>query len=363
MKFSSKILKRQIFLYICLFAVSCKTRQFNVPKTSHKESETTNEIKSETTNEKKSETTNKKCIFPVASEFAPQNEVARKDALETISQLNSFAKMSGIKFLGNSSSDLKNWVLRAITPLNMGCASLIKNDVIAFGKESFVTFVDTALKLYNLEAIETNIVFPQWEGLFHPFANKKEFFEIHLLAAINSSITDNKDKNWRAQGEEVIHGVPLDETDLRAAEEIAKEGLISIESYSEKEAFKNTFGNMVYGKFLHYPHSNRVVRLLKEFSQKYSESKKSFELKSISKADYIDAVARLVRRCVTIHPFGDGNGRTCQLWGLSALVRMQIPHAVLWAGDDVLMLEKDFANQFSKGVTLHENFLGQKFPN
>ncbi len=344
MKFLERFPYSCIYLCIFLFVIACKTRQFN-------------DSKNDST---KAETRIQKCIFPTKSEFASQNEPARKSTFENIFQLSSFAKMSQIQFLAKSGADLKNWVLRTITPLNMGCNSLLKGDVVAFGKEPFVTFVDTALKLYNFETVESTITFPQWGGFFHPFSNKKEFFEVHLLAAINSTITVNKDKKWRAQGEEVIHGVPLDETDLTAAEEIQKEGLISVESYSEKEAFKNSFGNMVYGKFLHYPHSSNVVRLLKEFAQQYSESKKSFESKSISSANYIDSVARLVRRCVTIHPFADGNGRTCQLWGLSALVRMQIPHALLWAGDDVLMLEKDFANQFSQGVSGHKEFLNLK---
>jgi hypothetical protein len=73
---------------------------------------------------------------------------------------------------------------------------------------------------------------------------------------------------------------------------------------------------------------------------------------------FIRGVANASRDCIAIHPFPDGNGRSCRVWAFYALSRRNIPFPLIWRikgdfFDDGAAWERRFVD----GVKLHRQFI------
>ena len=146
---------------------------------------------------------------------------------------------------------------------------------------------------------------------------------------------------------------PLSEDEIARLKEITGEGILSMTHYDTP--WKNAYGQMVTGDFLVYAKGDQVSKFLVKLNDDFlADSKVSDEQM------YIDASARLVRRCLAIHPFHDGNGRSCTLLGVWALARRGIPHSVTWAGEDILLRESDWRQKFRDGITYHRGVIAGK---
>jgi hypothetical protein len=182
----------------------------------------------------------------------------------------------------------------------------------------------------------------EWVGTTE---NQKEF--IGTLQALNRRIAGNDKAKFRVAGDEVMHSVPLTPEEEKVMVGIEKEGLLKVIAINQP--FKNAYGDMVTGRFISYPRGMDVSKHIAALAATYENS--------LAKpaAEFQDDAAKIMRRCVTIHPFHDGNGRTCTLIALWMQAKRQSPHAVIWAGEDILLPEEVFVQRFRDGVQFHEN--------
>lgn len=253
------------------------------------------------------------------------------------------------KFIKNTES-FKSWVLRAITPLNMTCETVMGRDIIRYGEDAYAGFAEMILGFYSnqTEADLENYFQNEWqEYRSKGFLGRSErLFEAELLLAINSRIAG---KNVTFRSGDIIHGVPLTIDEKESLTHIVNtesDPFVSI--YEDQTAFVNDYCDCVKGEFLRYPDADTLNRRLKDFQNGYES------LRNMSNPEQkILEIGKLTRQCVSIHPFADANGRTCQLWGASAAIRQGLVHSVLWPGEDVLLAEGTYAERYLKGYQSH----------
>lgn len=287
----------------------------------------------------------KYCGVPNESDFsATEVESQGESAILDVQSSPKFAEAKTILKIQSNSE--KGWILKAITPLNMGCDSFHKRGLLAYGKESYVSFANLLLTLYlppkdsGLAPLDTKVKSPRRNDL------TSQYPIVDMLRAINAVVANNPLGKTRVAGEEVLDSNPLSDLQLKMLKENMKEGILT--SYHYDKPWKNAYGQMVTGDFLGYAKGSNVERNLNEMNDVFIN-----ETKSSDEQIHIEATARMVRRCVGIHPFHDGNGRSCALLGVWALGQKNIPHSVIWAGDDVLLSPTEWAQRFQKGVDYH----------
>jgi hypothetical protein len=78
---------------------------------------------------------------------------------------------------------------------------------------------------------------------------------------------------------------------------------------------------------------------------------------SLGQREYVDAIAHGVRTCIAIHPFEDGNGRSCRTWAAYALAQRKEYHPLLWQGEDVSLMPLRWESRFAAAVALHREFV------
>ncbi len=287
----------------------------------------------------------KYCSVPNDSDFSAVEMDSQSEA--AILEVQKSPKFAAVKTMLNiQSSSEKKWILKAITPLNMGCDSFHKKGLLAYGKDSYVSFAGLLLALYlppkngGIALLDTKF---KSSG---SNSSTSQYPIVDMLRSINAKVTENSLGKTRKAGEEVLDSNPLSDQQLSVLKESMKEGILT--SYHYDKPWKNAYGNMVTGDFLGYAIGENVERHLKELNDVFIT-----ETKSSSEQLYIAATARMVRQCVGIHPFHDGNGRSCTLLGVWALGQRNIPHSVIWAGDDVLLSSAEWGQRFQKGVEYH----------
>jgi hypothetical protein len=286
------------------------------------------------------------CAVPKRTDYSSHlNDPAQLSLLSNIvSKLGLEAR--GKDLIGTSNQEqLKLWVLYAFAPLSMGCRNYDQGGIQKYGSESFSNFVSTALRLVDrsasllIEPVKVNDL-----SFIGASNSQKEF--VGMLNAINRSITGQSNARFRSAGEDVLHGIPLSAEEESQLKDIEKEGYLKVVTYAEP--FKNASGDMVSGRFLLYPNGADVSRHIKELSATYERAL------SLETNAYRAEAGKIMRRCITIHPFHDGNGRSCTLLAAWILAQRSIPHAVVWAGEDVLLKEEEFVSRFVEGIRFHE---------
>jgi len=289
------------------------------------------------------------CGVPNDTDFLESSVDA--PSVAAISEVQSGPKFADAKeILKIRSSIEQKWILRAVTPLNMGCDSFRKKGLLAYGQGSYVSFANLLLSLSV----------PAEKGGMAPMGSKFKSSQsknsmsgyplVDMLRAINSKVADNPLGKTRVAGEEVLDSNPLTNEQLVMLKQNMKEGILT--SYHYDKPWKNAYGEMVTGDFLGYAKGADVEKHLMEWNDVFLD-----ESKALDEKIYIEATARMVRRCGGIHPFHDGNGRSCTLVGVWALANRRIPHSVIWAGDDVLLSQSEWIQRFQKGVDFHRALL------
>ncbi len=295
------------------------------------------------------EATGKKyCSVPIDSDFPAGGLESQSE--EAILDVQSSPKFAAAKtILKIQSPSEKKWILRAVTPLNMGCDSFQKKGLLSYGKESYLGFANLLLALYlsptdgGLAPLDIKFKTPN-------NSPTSRYPIVDMLRAINAKVADNPLGKTRAAGEEVLDSNPLTPEQMSMLNQNMKEGILT--SYHYDKPWKNAYGDMVTGDFLGYAKGSNVERHLKDLNDVFLN-----EGKSSSEQKYIESTARMVRRCVGIHPFHDGNGRSCTLLGVWALGQRNIPHSIIWAGDDVLLSPTEWIQRFQKGVEYHRSLI------
>jgi hypothetical protein len=323
------------------------------------------------------------CAVPKEQDFVKVADASGRDAaLSKVIAGEKFAKVK--ETLGIPDGKEKDWLLKAITPLGMGCSSFFKRDITAYGQDSFVNFANLVLSMY-LPA-DAGGINPQTLSR-GPFSmdetrDPKKYPIIATLRAINSqvAIASKGPNNRELKPGEIIYTNPkgelrdgdrIDSNVLTAEqvkqleENIAGEKILQkflIEEKKDKKDQKDkpamaksedgTETPLPPGTYLAYPPASQVKSLLKKMNDQFMT-----ESKGANEEKIIDAAATLMRRCVSIHPFGDGNGRTCTLIGAWVLAQRKIPHSVIWAGDDVLLKNSVWINRYREGAAFHKALL------
>ncbi|MEY3901858.1 MAG: hypothetical protein RL189_1164 [Pseudomonadota bacterium] len=286
------------------------------------------------------------CSVPQTSDFDSHlSDVEQAKALRAALE-NSNLKNDGKLVVGTSSEEsLTRWILFALTPLSMGCKNYEKGGVQKYGEKAYVNFVSVASDALRSDALGGLApVEVKQTANFNLTKNQKKI--IGILLAINRRVREDQKADFRVPGQDVIHGVPLTAQEELVMKDISKEGLLKVVTYDRP--FKNASGDMVSGRFLHYPTGSEVIKHILALSEVFEKSQ------SKNNQDYQDDTARIMRRCITIHPFPDANGRTCTLTALWMQSQRKLPHSVLWSGEDVLLKESEFVLRYQKGVKFHE---------
>ena len=292
------------------------------------------------------------CGVPQESDFSRSGSNEESDSLlSKLQKSDVFSRVKGA--LSIPPTQEVSWLVKAVAPLSMGCGSFSKNGILTYGSDSYINFTNilqsiylppTAGGLIELKAKFNSTVF-SGDASLYPI--------VDILRAINAKVANNPSGKVRRAGEEVLDSNPLSEEEVIRLREITEEGILSMSHYDIP--WKNAYGQMVTGDFLVYAKGDQVSKFLVKLNDDFlADSKINDE------QVYIDASARLVRRCLAIHPFHDGNGRSCTLLGVWALARRGIPHSVAWAGEDVLLRELDWRQKFRDGVQYHRSIIAGK---
>ncbi|MEY3904038.1 MAG: Fic/DOC family [Pseudomonadota bacterium] len=286
------------------------------------------------------------CSVPKASDFDSHlSDVEQTNTLRAALEKSKLKSDSNLVVGTSSEESLMRWILFALTPLSMGCKNYEKGGVQKYGEKAFVNFVSVAADALRKNALGGLAPVEAKQTAHRNLTqNQKKF--IGILLAINRRVREDQKADFRSPGQDVIHGVPLSAQEELVMKDISKEGLLKVVTYDRP--FKNATGDMVSGRFLHYPTGSEVIKHIVGLSEFFEKSQ------SKNNQDYQDDTARIMRRCITIHPFPDANGRTCTLTALWMQAQRKLPHSVLWSGEDVLLQESEFVLRYQKGVNFHE---------
>lgn len=316
------------------------------------------------------------CAVPKKQDFAKITDASGRDA--ALTRVISGEKFAAVKvILGIPDGEEKEWLLRAITPLGMGCSSFFERDITAYGQDSYVNFANLVLSMYLPSDAGGIKPLTESRGRFSMDETRdpKKFPILATLRAINSqvAIASKGPNNRKLNPGEIIFTNPkgefrdgdrIDSNVLNkeqvkqleeniAGEKILQKYLNETEQKSTSE--DGTVTIIPPGTYLAYPPTSQVKSLLKKMNDQFMA-----ESKATNEETIIDAAATLMRRCVSIHPFGDGNGRTCTLIGVWVLAQRKIPHSVIWAGDDVLLKQSVWVNRYREGAAYHKALLSNR---
>lgn len=320
------------------------------------------------------------CAVPKKQDFAKITDASGRDA--ALTRVIASEKFAAVKvILGIPDGEEKEWLLRAITPLGMGCSSFFERDITAYGQDSYVNFANLVLSMYLPSEAGGIKPLTESRGRFSMDETRdpKKFPILATLRAINSqvAIASKGPNNRKLNPGEIIFTNPkgefrdgdrIDSNVLTAEqakqleENIEGEKILQkflIEENKDKKdkpvmakSEDGTETPLPPGTYLAYPPASQVKSLLKKMNDQFMT-----ESKGANEEKIIDAAATLMRRCVSIHPFGDGNGRTCTLIGAWVLAQRKIPHSVIWAGDDVLLKNSVWINRYREGAAFHKALL------
>jgi hypothetical protein len=313
------------------------------------------------------------CAVPKEKDFEKVvDPTGREAALSQVLDGKVFSQVKKILNIPNGQE--KIWLLKAITPLGMGCSSFFNKDITAYGQDSYVNFANLVLTMY-LSPDEGGIQpLPRPRGAFSldDTRDPKKYPMIATLRAINSlvAIADKGPNGRELKPGEIIYTNPkgelrdgnrIDKNELndeqieQLKENIEGEHILGMFENKKEQEVKDDAGTITkipVGTYLAYPAFSEVKNLLKKANDEFVAATKNSNEKNL-----VDAAANLMRRCVSIHPFGDGNGRTCTLIGVWVLAQKKIPHAVIWAGDDVLLKNSVWIDRYREGAAFHKALL------
>jgi prophage maintenance system killer protein len=332
-----------LFKFFVLFApilLSCKTRN------SLKETSAPSQIVEHDTRGS--------CVIPKTEEFKTQaSEKIEEEILNAVLETEEFKKFKeNISHLG--AQQKKDYILKTIVPIQTNCDTYQKSGIGIYGKENFVNFARLAILASSkkgTEALEkkSTEASKSFKNIFS-FSSSET---LNLLRYINTTLAPEKKLNvFRSFGEDSLHSIPLRNDELLAMKEISKEGILKIITFNKP--IKNAYGEMVTGEFLSYPDGSEVKALLEKMERDFLKSLNETEN---NEEAYVQATGSLVRQCISIHPFHDANGRSCLILGMYFLSKRNIPHSVVWAGEDVLLSKTEWLKRFLQGINYHKNLL------
>jgi hypothetical protein len=247
------------------------------------------------------------------------------------------------------------WLARALAPITLGCETYTSSGPLRYGEDSMRNALALMADLLSGNLAAT-ILADDKRPLFSldPFVPRSSNVEIAILRAINERLAPGGKGKFRGRGEKRIHGDPLTPDQIAFVKDLEGEGIVSL--HEDDTPFANADGVMVSGTFLSYPEGARVQGLMVDW-QTRARALDSSSTSAKARDETVREVSKLMLDCIFVHPFGDGNGRTCTLWGAWKLSTLGIPHALLWSGSDNYLSYQDWAKLYGEGIARHERLL------
>lgn len=302
-------------------------------------------------------------IHPEPSEFSSASPKEREKILTEA------LKIHELRFVKTKfkvpQSKWREWIIEAIAPLNMSRDSLVKHDVSKYGIWPFVSF--TKMVVLMLQDNPQNSFVNVSKDLF-PAELRDEMDalpDVKLLVQLSSKIL-NKPSPVRVGENAIADETRLDNVkagviDAQYAQllkTLSIRDFISVYSIPENKKLLNDKGVPFWGSYIMYAKHDELPNLLRVWQKEIIAAGKNFD-STHNEASFIESIARAYVRCVAFHPFSNGNGRTCRLWMVHALGIKNIPHSLMWAGEDFLLPENEFLSRFKEGVRLHRNLIAR----
>lgn len=194
--------------------------------------------------------------------------------------------------------------------------------------------------------IKTNSLLPLTirENLEHLNAQERTEYHDKIFTIRSASIKTG------IRTDEVFQGIPMTPEEVTFLEKEWSDGTMWVNEREPFMSFDMTPPARVSGKFAYHTRSTELCAKLENFQSDALKFRKMNEGGTKSKTETIAAVAELTRRCVAIHPFGDGNGRACGMWATHLLAQAKVLPSVRWPHPDYSITLKDYTERFSAGV-------------
>ncbi len=285
--------------------------------------------------------------IPKAVDFANEKGFAEANSVRVEMASDETVKAAAAKF-GVPQEKIVEWTKRAITPTQMGCDSFQKGGGAKYGAagyKSLIKAVSTAVVAEKLASADMSF------AASDPFRSEADFPDVFALRAIRTVIVGGRGE--LRTHDIIVDGTPLTPEQIQTVKGLSLEGYLGI--YHTDVPFKNAYDEMVKGDFVQYPRLANVVPLLKKWQGEVNQIGQRGE----SEAALVAQIAKASRACVSIHPFDDGNGRSCLVWAYWALVRKNIPFPILWAGEDLFLTPEEYGKRFNEGVAAHRELFSQ----
>lgn len=283
-------------------------------------------------------------VFADPGRFPAGNDGAREPLLSQVVALKEFSNVTAKLKLAPHKT--KQWVLAAITPVNMGFCSVAKSDITkkydGEAQPSYVKNAEAVVKVFDDEDWKSDFAKlpkPQQSDL----GDIKNFPDLSFLRTANVWVSpvESAGKIRNIAAYDTVPVTPEQKEIVRKSE------LASILWFSVKNG----------SELLYYPSTDTFYDRGFQIGILHQWQNEIATLAKASDDAFVVGIANAYRKCIAIHPFADGNGRTCKLWAIHALLRRNIPHPLLWAGDDILIAQQEWHVRFKQGIDLHRNFL------
>ncbi len=270
---------------------------------------------------------------------------------------NQFPQINELKFI--------KWSALSAIPISMSCNSFQKSGASHYGrkasKQVYKIFLrslipkelspmkETTLKKCSEELKKPDISFLVFANQNMPMAVNKDFSNFSTEDRIRYL-----DENFSVRGTlegirkgDVFQGIPMTQTESDFLKSLWPDGTMHVENISEPfMSYDVTPPAMVSGDFAFHPPSSDICSKLTQFQL---DIERLQQLKNDSKS-YLNGVAELTRRCIAVHPFGDGNGRTCGMWSVFALTRNKQLPSVRWPHEDYSLSLSSYQSKFLEGI-------------
>lgn len=281
--------------------------------------------------------------------------------------------------------DHQNWLLNAVVPVVQSCESYRTEGFAKYENvakldsnrgDGTSPFADTAEVLIDIlsghysSQRARHLPRPKGLPLLHRLHPARELEAIKVLADINRRMSSSGGGVLRNSQHLLYIRTLLNQDQLAAlSKETDDMKLLSYVTLT-KDAVRMIPGleqlpsGVDVGHYVQLPQGHAFQSGLRELIRRSSEylASSSSPEKTPSNFSYAREASSLARLCVVLHPFVDGNGRSCRLWSIYLNQLASLPHSHHWIGSGFLLDEKQWIELESQGrehaVSSQVNFFG-----
>jgi hypothetical protein len=257
------------------------------------------------------------------------------------------------------------WSHLASVPLTMSCSSFKKLGASNYGRKAYKQVYRVFLRSLIVSPtpipkssapsdcaspeVQRDVDFLLHANSLLPLAVFEDLSKLsgaERISRLDSKFELRGDKAGLRTGD-VFQAIPMTQTEATFLRNEWSDGTMSVRFISKPfMSFDVTPPAMVSGQFAFHTPRAQLCQKLNEFQ----ESANELDAKREDESAYAEGVAALTRRCIAIHPFGDGNGRACGLWSVQALARGKQLPSVRWPHADYSVSLPNYTAAFLRGI-------------